>query len=63
MGKEGEHLRFSFAQDGIVMQGVKFKTKESIEVGSRVEVIYSVNENHFRGNTTLQLMVDKIIKR
>ena len=62
MGKEGEHLRFSFAQDGIVMQGVKFKTKESIEVGSRVEVIYSVNENHFRGNTTLQLMVDKIIE-
>lgn len=62
MGKEGEHLRFSFAQNGIVMQGVKFKTKESVEVGSIVDVIYSINENHFRGNTTLQLMVEKIVK-
>lgn len=62
MGKEGEHLRFSFAQDGIIMQGVKFKTKEVFEVGSKVDITYTVNENHFRGNVTLQLMVDKIIE-
>lgn len=61
MGKEGEHLRFSFAQNGIVMQGVKFKTKEFFEVGSRVNITYTVNENHFRGKTTLQLMVDKVV--
>lgn len=61
MGKEGEHLRFSFAQDGIVMQGVKFKTKEVFEVGSKVNITYTVNENYFRGKTTLQLMVDKVI--
>ena len=61
MGKEGEHLRFSFAQDGIVIQGVKFKTKEIFEVGSKVDITYTVNENYFRGKTTLQLMVDKVI--
>lgn len=61
MGKEGEHLRFSFAQDGIVMPGVKFKTKEVFEVGSKVNIIYTVNENSFRGKTTLQLMIDKVI--
>jgi len=61
MGKEGEHLRFSFAQEGIVMQGVKFKTKETFEVGSKVTIIYTVNENHFRGKVTLQLMIDKVI--
>ena len=61
MGKEGEHLRFSFAQDGIVMAGVQFKTRQVYEVGSRVDVIYTVNENHFRGNISLQLMVDKIV--
>ena len=60
MGKEGEHLRFSFAQDGIVMQGVKFKTKELFEVGQKVTFTYTVNENHFRGNVNLQLMVDKV---
>ncbi|HIP19366.1 MAG TPA: single-stranded-DNA-specific exonuclease RecJ [Sulfurovum sp.] len=61
MGKEGEHLRFSFAQDGIVMAGVQFKTVESYEAGSKADVIYTVNENHFRGRVTLQLMVEKVI--
>jgi single-stranded-DNA-specific exonuclease len=61
MGKEGEHLRFSFVQDGIVMQGVKFKTRESFEAGQKVDITYTVNENRFRGNVTLQLMVDKIV--
>jgi len=61
MGKEGEHLRFSFAQEGIVMAGVQFKTSEVYEVGSVVDVVYTVNENHFRGNVTLQLMVEKVI--
>ena len=60
MGKEGEHLRFSFSQDGVVMAGVQFKTREVYEVGSKVDVVYTVNENHFRGNVTLQLMVEKI---
>lgn len=61
MGKEGEHLRFSFAQEGIVMAGVQFKTREMYEVGSQVDVVFTVNENHFRGNVTLQLMVEKVI--
>ncbi|GIT98891.1 single-stranded-DNA-specific exonuclease RecJ [Sulfurovum sp. TSL1] len=60
MGKEGEHLRFSFAQDGIVMQGVKFKTREVFETGSQADIVYTVTENHFRGKVTLQLMVDKV---
>ena len=60
MGKEGEHLRFSFAQEGIVMQGVKFKTREVFEIGSMVDITYTVNENRFRGKVTLQLLVDKV---
>jgi len=62
MGKESEHLRFSFSQDGIVMAGVQFKTREVYEIGSKVDVVYTVNENHFRGNVSLQLMVEKIIQ-
>ncbi len=61
MGKEGEHLRFSFMQSNILLQGVKFKTKEVFKAGSKVDVIYTINENHFRGNVTLQLMIEKII--
>ena len=61
MGKEGEHLRFSFQKDGIFMPGVKFKTKEVFQIGENLSIIYTINENNFRGKTTLQLMIDKII--
>ena len=61
MGKEGTHLRFSFAQEGIVLAGVQFKTQEVYTPGSIVDIVYTVNENHFRGNVTLQLMVEKIV--
>jgi len=40
---------------------VKFKTKEIFEIGSKVNITYTVNENYFRAKTTLQLMVDKVI--
>jgi single-stranded-DNA-specific exonuclease len=62
IGKEGEHLRFSFFQDGISLQGLKFKSEEVFQVGERVDIVYSVKENFFRGQTTLQLFVSDIIK-
>ena len=61
MGKENEHLRFSFQKNGIYLAGVKFKTKEIFENGSNVTIIYTINENHFRGKTTIQLMIDKVL--
>jgi hypothetical protein len=45
------------------MQGVKFKTREVFEIGTKVDIVYTVNENVFRGKTTLQLMVDKVIPK
>jgi single-stranded-DNA-specific exonuclease len=60
MGKEAEHLRFTFLQDGITMAAVQFKSRKIYEVGSIVDVVYTVNENHFRGNINLQLMVEKV---
>lgn len=61
MGKEGEHLRFFLKQENIVMQAVWFKSKSFLEIGQKVQIVYTVNENHFRGKIALQLMIDKII--
>ncbi|MCF6207137.1 MAG: single-stranded-DNA-specific exonuclease RecJ [Sulfurovum sp.] len=60
MGKEGNHLRFLFEQDGISHQGVRFKTTEVYEPGTVADIVYTVNENHFRGNRSLQLMVEEL---
>lgn len=61
MGKNSEHRRFSFSQNGIVQQAVLFKTKELFNIGQIVTILYGINENHFNGRTTLQLMIDKVI--
>ncbi len=60
MGKEGNHLRFLFEQEGITHQGVQFKTEALFAPGTLVDIVYTVNENHFRGNTTLQLMIEEV---
>jgi len=61
MGKEREHRRFTFSQNGITQQGVLFKTKEIFRLGDKISVIYNINENHFNNRISLQLMVDKIL--
>ncbi|CAA6820444.1 MAG: Single-stranded-DNA-specific exonuclease RecJ (EC [uncultured Sulfurovum sp.] len=60
MGKEKEHRRFTFSQNGMTQQAVLFKTKEVFHIGQVISVIYAVNENHFNNRVTLQLMVEKI---
>jgi single-stranded-DNA-specific exonuclease len=61
MGKEGEHRRFSFRHGDVMMPGVQFKTTASYRQGERVTLFYTLNENHFRGNVSLQLNVEKIV--
>ena len=61
MGKEKEHRRFTFSQNGKTQQAVLFKTKEVFHVGQVISVIYGINENHFNNRVTLQLMVEKIV--
>ena len=61
MGKEKEHRRFTFSQNGVTQQAVLFKSKEVFYIGQVVTLIYEVNENHFNNRVTLQLMVEKIL--
>ena len=61
MGKEGNHLRFLFEQNGVTHQGVQFKTEMTYAPDTFADIVYTVNENHFRGSTTLQLMVEEIL--
>jgi len=61
MGKEKEHRRFTFSQNGLTQQGVLFKTKEQFHIGQSVTIIYGINENHFNNRVTLQLMIEKVV--
>lgn len=60
MGKDANHLRFTFRESEVIYNAVQFKTYESYEIGEIVDIVYTVNKNHFRGDTTIQLMIEKI---
>jgi len=61
IGKNKEHLRLIVSKDGISHAGIKFKTDITLRVGQKIDMTYHVNENRFRGEVSIQLMVDEII--
>ena len=62
MGAEKNHLRFTFESNGLYLQGVQFKTTATYPIGASYNITYTLNENHFRGETTIQLMVEQMIR-
>ena len=62
MGKEGNHLRMTLREADTIHQAVQFKTYEKYMPGERVDIVYTLSENHFRGTATIQLMVERIIR-
>jgi len=63
MGKEGEHKRFLFSHNGSIHKGVLFKTQQEFNVGDRVDIVYTINENHFNNRVSLQLMIEDITRK
>jgi len=61
IGKNKEHLRLIVSHNGLSHAAIKFKSDISLVVGDRVSLTYHVNENHFRGEVSIQLMVDEIV--
>jgi len=60
MGKEKNHLRFTLREGNRILNAVQFKTYAVYEIGQRIEIVYRLNKNHFRGETTIQLMLEEV---
>lgn len=63
IGKNQEHLRLIVSHNGLSHSAIKFKTNQILSIGERVTLSYYVNENRFRGEVSIQLMIDEIIQR
>jgi len=63
VGKTSEHLKLDLIQKGVKISGIAFSQAKNLEIiksGKPFRVCYTVEENEFRGNTSLQLMVRDI---
>ena len=57
------HLKIGVKQNGVEMNGIGFGLAhhyEQIRTGAPFHICYNLEENHFNGKTTLQLMVKDI---
>lgn len=59
VGREREHQKYVLKKGDTVVDAIAFNQQEVIEYGF-VKTVYELNANEFRGNTTLQLILNKI---
>jgi len=55
-----EHVRFEVEQHGLIINGIGFNMAERfslLEDASCLDIVFTLEENHFRGVTTLQMKV------
>jgi single-stranded-DNA-specific exonuclease len=55
-----EHVRFEVEQQGLRITGIGFNMAERfslLEDASCLDIVFTLEENHFRGVTTLQMKV------
>lgn len=65
LGEAGNHISFELTQDGVTIKGIKFRVddeeKDRLKEAKFVDILYTISENIFNGNRSLQLMIEKII--
>lgn len=62
VGEDKSHLKLNISQNNYKVDGIAFGMGDFYDKikTSKFEVCYNIEENHFRGNTSLQLMVRDI---
>jgi len=61
MGQNSEHVKYSVQSDGRVMDVLAFRHETTLKKGDELSCIYTVNKNSFRGETNVQLLLEKLI--
>ncbi|MEA1914385.1 MAG: single-stranded-DNA-specific exonuclease RecJ [Campylobacterota bacterium] len=63
MGKNKEHLKIFIQSEHQSFEAIKFNNTQQIEPSDVLDLIVSIGENEFRGNTKIQFLIEKIIKQ
>jgi len=58
---DGEHIRYRFRDGNHYIDGWHFKSSRYFEIGSRVDILYTIRENIFGGSRSVQLLIDRSI--
>ena len=60
IGRDKTHVRYLLEHEGVRFTGLHFKAETMCDPGSRAEAVYTLAENRFRGNVSIQLYLEEI---
>lgn len=61
IGAEGLHLRLVLKADNRCFEAVYFNFEKRPAMGARIDVLFSLGRNYFRGQESLQLIIQEIL--
>ena len=61
LGKEKNHQKIIIQSNNHILESINFNYKTKVEIGSKIDMIFTISKNSFRGYVTPQLMVEEII--
>ncbi len=62
LGVEQNHLKMRLRSGNNVLNSIYFNFKERAREGEHIDLVCSIGKNEFRGDMTIQLIVDDILK-
>lgn len=63
IGKNNEHLKIVVEGENQSFEAIKFYHDEELDLSSNLNLIVSVTENEYRGNSKIQFLIERIIKQ
>ncbi len=61
LGKEKNHQKIILESNNQILESINFNYETKVDVGSNIDIIFTISKNSFRGYITPQLMVEEII--
>ncbi len=61
LGKEKNHQKIILQQNNHILESINFNYKTKVDIGSSIDLIFTISKNNFRGYITPQLLIEEII--
>ncbi len=61
LGKEKNHQKIIVESKNQILESINFNYKRKVDIGSNIDLVFTISKNSYRGYITPQLMVEDIV--
>ena len=63
IGKDGQHLKLILQEGSVALEALFFNYDVKAKQGDRIDILFTVSRNDYRGLVTPQLLIKQILKK